>query len=133
MALALLTQLPKRKKSMTRRTVQMGKFLRDTIFLPPKSLSAELLNKLNVSTFFESPQGEIKSCSGLFFHGQEDLRKGIDIEGRVLEPLESGDHRMLRETPVGIKNEGLVCVLMERPYISLPNWVGFGWWESRDI
>jgi hypothetical protein len=23
----------------------------------------------------------------LFFHGQEDLRKGIDKEGRVLEPL----------------------------------------------
>jgi hypothetical protein len=47
-----------------------------------------------------------------FFHGHEDLRKGIDTEGRVLEPLEleCGDHRILRETLVSNKNEGLVRV-----------------------
>jgi hypothetical protein len=27
-----------------------------------------------------------------FLHGQEDLRKGIDTEGQVLEPLECSDH-----------------------------------------
>jgi hypothetical protein len=45
-----------------------------------------------------------------FFHGQEDLRKDIDTEGQVLEPLECGGHLMLRGTLVGITNEGLVRV-----------------------
>ncbi len=30
----------------------------------------------------------IVALPSFFFHGQEDLRKGIDTEGRVLEPLE---------------------------------------------
>jgi len=45
-----------------------------------------------------------------FFRGQEDLRKSSDTEGQVLEPLECGDHWILLETLVGIKNEGLVRV-----------------------
>ena len=49
------------------------------------------------------------------FHGQEDLRKGIDTEGRVLEPLECGGHWMLRETLAGIKSEALVRVLDSMP------------------
>jgi hypothetical protein len=33
---------------------------------------------------------EILSTPSFFFHEQEDLRKGIDTEGRVLEFLECG-------------------------------------------
>jgi hypothetical protein len=50
-----------------------------------------------------------------FFHGQEDLRKGIDTEGQVLEPLECGDYWILLEILVGIKNEGLVRGLSSMP------------------
>jgi len=50
-----------------------------------------------------------------FFHGQEDLRKGIDTEGRVLEPSECGNHWILGETIVGIKNEGLLRVSDSMP------------------
>jgi hypothetical protein len=79
------------------------------------------------------------------FHGQAGLRKGIDTEGRVLEPLECGDHWILRETLVGIKNEGLVrvsdsmpiplkvaalkllqpaplCLREEDPFLEAPTW-----------
>jgi hypothetical protein len=45
-----------------------------------------------------------------FFHGEEDLKEGIATENRILEPLECGDHRILRESLVRIKNEGWVRV-----------------------
>jgi hypothetical protein len=50
-----------------------------------------------------------------FFHGQEDLTKDIDAEGRVLEPLECGNHLILGKTLVGIKNEGLLRVSDSMP------------------
>ncbi len=50
-----------------------------------------------------------------FIHEQEDFRKGIDTEGRVLEPLECGDHCILRETLVDIKNGGWIRVLDSMP------------------
>ena len=40
-----------------------------------------------------------------FIHKKEDFRKVNDTEGRVLEPLEYGNHWILRQTLVGIKNE----------------------------
>jgi hypothetical protein len=43
---------------------------------------------------------------GFFFHGEEDPRKGIDTERRLLEPLECGHYQILRETLIGINNEG---------------------------
>jgi hypothetical protein len=67
------------------------------------------------------------------FHGQEDPRKGIDTEGRVLEPLECGNYSILRETLVGIKNEGLVredtCERAGCPHY----WIQFGNWQGNGI
>jgi hypothetical protein len=59
----------------------------------------------------ESVKGFITlALPSFLFHGEEDLTKHIDTEGRVLEPLKCGDHRILRETVVGIKNEGYLRV-----------------------
>jgi hypothetical protein len=33
---------------------------------------------------------------------KEDLRRGVDTEGRVVEPLECGDHWILSEPLAGI-------------------------------
>ena len=41
-----------------------------------------------------------------FFLPWKDLREGVDTEARVLEPLECGNHWILREALVGMKNEG---------------------------
>jgi hypothetical protein len=61
------------------------------------------------------PESKLGLPTPFLFHGREDFGKVIDTEGRVLEPLECGDHCILQETLVGIKNEGLLRVSDSMP------------------